>query len=415
MQNEFVALASKVLKGAATQLKSTTYLVMDPSAEQNVLLLMHKLALSGSDIAQLLKAAHFDPPGPAEAQITEAAINQLLKVLPKPPEPKAKTEAVPTIAGLKPKAPEPNKLEMLASAQLDTLTKAEAFLAELVQGTGYKVIRPLLEAVRFMLSFDEDTVATRQQIAQIQTAGQQMRTSRTFRKILQLTLALGNTLNAGTGTAGTIGISLTSLAKLSGTKSTLNPQITFVHRLVELAGGQAAIDTLLTELDSLPSVAIFDPNTQEILLSYVTKDLAAGATSLMDAITAQDDTPSPGLVQFSEKVTQTTSQLTLQMEELNAEQEKVQAYFTFPGTLMDTVLLIWPFVLQLQQASSEWPGIIKAASAAKVSKESRTTNTTKRSAAEQENLEDILGSSEIVRQQATQAKIKRGRRETRPK
>ncbi|XP_032692890.1 protein diaphanous homolog 3 isoform X2 [Lontra canadensis] len=96
-----------------------------------------------------------------------------------------------------------------------------------------KRLRPRLSAILFKLQFEEQVNNIKPDIMAVSTACEEIKQSRSFSKLLELVLLLGNYMNAGSRNAQTFGFNLSSLCKLKDTKSA-DQKTTLLHFLVEV-------------------------------------------------------------------------------------------------------------------------------------------------------------------------------------
>lgn len=78
-----------------------------------------------------------------------------------------------------------------------------------------KRLRPRLSAILFKLQFEEQVNSIKPDIMAVSTACEQIKKSKSFSKLLELVLLMGNYMNAGSRNAQTFGFNLSSLCKVS--------------------------------------------------------------------------------------------------------------------------------------------------------------------------------------------------------
>lgn len=78
-----------------------------------------------------------------------------------------------------------------------------------------KRLRPRLSAILFKLQFEEQVNNIKPDIMAVSTACEEIKKSRSFSKLLELVLLMGNYMNAGSRNAQTFGFNLSSLCKVS--------------------------------------------------------------------------------------------------------------------------------------------------------------------------------------------------------
>uniref|UniRef100_A0A6I8NXI8 Diaphanous related formin 1 n=1 Tax=Ornithorhynchus anatinus TaxID=9258 RepID=A0A6I8NXI8_ORNAN len=132
--------------------------------------------------------------------------------------------------------PEPEQLKMLAELkdEYDDLAESEQF--GVVMGTVPR-LRPRLNAILFKLQFGEQVENVKPEIVSVTAACEEVRKSQNFSSLLELTLLVGNYMNAGSRNAGAFGFNISFLCKLRDTKST-DQKMTLLHFLVELCESQ---------------------------------------------------------------------------------------------------------------------------------------------------------------------------------
>nr|XP_025865418.1 protein diaphanous homolog 3 isoform X3 [Vulpes vulpes] len=96
-----------------------------------------------------------------------------------------------------------------------------------------KRLRPRLSAILFKLQFEEQVNNIKPDIMAVSTACEEIKKSKSFSKLLELVLLMGNYMNAGSRNAQTFGFNLSSLCKLKDTKSA-DQKTTLLHFLVEV-------------------------------------------------------------------------------------------------------------------------------------------------------------------------------------
>ncbi|XP_039733103.1 protein diaphanous homolog 3 [Pteropus medius] len=96
-----------------------------------------------------------------------------------------------------------------------------------------KRLRPRLSAILFKLQFEEQVNNIKPDIMAVSTACEEIKKSKSFSKLLELVLLMGNYMNAGSRNAQSFGFNLSSLCKLKDTKSA-DQKTTLLHFLVEI-------------------------------------------------------------------------------------------------------------------------------------------------------------------------------------
>lgn len=76
-------------------------------------------------------------------------------------------------------------------------------------------LRPRLNAILFKLQFSEQVENIKPEIVSVTAACEELRKSESFSKLLEITLLVGNYMNAGSRNAGAFGFSISFLCKVS--------------------------------------------------------------------------------------------------------------------------------------------------------------------------------------------------------
>ncbi|KAM9825531.1 protein diaphanous homolog 3-like isoform 3-T3 [Syngnathus typhle] len=176
--------------------------VLDPKIAQNLSIFLGSFRIPYKEIRQMILEVD-------EEQLTEPMIQNLVKHL-----------------------PEQEQLNALAKYENDypSLSEPEQFGVIM---SSVKRLRPRLNHILFRLQFDEQVNNLRPDILAVNTACDEVKTSRSFGRLLELVLLLGNYLNAGSRNAQSFGFDLSSLCKLKDTKS-VDQQTTLLHFLVQI-------------------------------------------------------------------------------------------------------------------------------------------------------------------------------------
>ncbi|XP_019511445.1 PREDICTED: protein diaphanous homolog 3 [Hipposideros armiger] len=127
--------------------------------------------------------------------------------------------------------PDQEQLNSLSQFKSDYHNLCEPEQFAVVMST-VKSLRPRLSAILFKLQFEEQVNNIKPDIMAVSTACEEIKKSRSFSKLLELVLLMGNYMNAGSRNAQTFGFNLSSLCKLKDTKSA-DQKTTLLHFLVE--------------------------------------------------------------------------------------------------------------------------------------------------------------------------------------
>lgn len=90
------------------------------------------------------------------------------------------------------------------------------------QMSNVKRLRPRLSAILFKLQFEEQVNNIKPDIMAVSAACEEIKKSKSFSKLLELVLLMGNYMNAGSRNAQTFGYNLSSLCKVSFEMSRLS-------------------------------------------------------------------------------------------------------------------------------------------------------------------------------------------------
>ncbi|XP_053772778.1 protein diaphanous homolog 3 [Desmodus rotundus] len=128
--------------------------------------------------------------------------------------------------------PDQEQLNLLSQFKSDyhNLSEPEQFAVVM---SNVKRLRPRLSAILFKLQFEEQVNNIKPDIMAVSTACEEIKKSKSFSKLLELVLLMGNYMNAGSRNAQTFGFNLSSLCKLKDTKSA-DQKTTLLHFLVEI-------------------------------------------------------------------------------------------------------------------------------------------------------------------------------------
>ncbi|XP_057205099.1 protein diaphanous homolog 1 [Triplophysa rosa] len=123
--------------------------------------------------------------------------------------------------------------------QLNTLSELKDEYEELAESEQFGVVissvkrlKPRLSSILFKLQFDEQVNNIKPDVVAVTAACEELRQSESFAKLLEITLLLGNYMNAGSRNAKAFGFSISYLCKLRDTKSADQKQ-TLLHFLAE--------------------------------------------------------------------------------------------------------------------------------------------------------------------------------------
>uniref|UniRef100_A0A2K6FSK6 Protein diaphanous homolog 2 n=1 Tax=Propithecus coquereli TaxID=379532 RepID=A0A2K6FSK6_PROCO len=176
--------------------------VLDSKTAQNLSIFLGSFRMAYQEIKNVILEVN-------EAVLTESMIQNLIKQM-----------------------PEPEQLKMLSELkdEYDDLAESEQF--GVVMGTVPR-LRPRLNAILFKLQFSEQVENIKPEIVSVTAACEELRKSESFASLLEITLLVGNYMNAGSRNAGAFGFNISFLCKLRDTKST-DQKMTLLHFLAEL-------------------------------------------------------------------------------------------------------------------------------------------------------------------------------------
>ncbi|XP_074068851.1 protein diaphanous homolog 1 [Macrotis lagotis] len=176
--------------------------VLDSKTAQNLSIFLGSFRMPYQEIKTVILEVN-------EAVLTESMVQNLIKQM-----------------------PEPEQLKMLSELkdEYDDLAESEQF--GVVMGAVPR-LRPRLNAILFKLQFNEQVENIKPEIVSVTAACEEVRKSESFSSLLELTLLVGNYMNAGSRNAGAFGFNISFLCKLRDTKST-DQKMTLLHFLAEM-------------------------------------------------------------------------------------------------------------------------------------------------------------------------------------
>uniref|UniRef100_A0A8C3GPV5 Diaphanous related formin 3 n=1 Tax=Cairina moschata TaxID=8855 RepID=A0A8C3GPV5_CAIMO len=176
--------------------------VLDPKIAQNLSIFLGSFRVPYEEIKMMILEVD-------ETQLSESMIQNLIKHL-----------------------PEQEQLNALSKfkSEYNNLSEPEQFGIVM---SNVKRLRPRLSAILFKLQFEEQVNNIKPDIMAVSAACEEIKKSKSFSKLLELVLLMGNYMNAGSRNAQTFGYNLSSLCKLKDTKSA-DQKTTLLHFLVEV-------------------------------------------------------------------------------------------------------------------------------------------------------------------------------------
>ncbi|XP_073319852.1 protein diaphanous homolog 3-like [Pagrus major] len=176
--------------------------VLDPKIAQNLSIFLGSFRMPYQEIRRMILEVD-------EEQLTEPMIQNLVKHL-----------------------PEQEQLNALAKYKNEYASLSEPEQFGVVMSS-VKRLRPRLSHILFRLQFEEQVNNLRPDILAVNAACDEVRKSRSFGRLLELVLLLGNYMNAGSRNAQSYGFDLSSLCKLKDTKSA-DQKTTLLHFLAQV-------------------------------------------------------------------------------------------------------------------------------------------------------------------------------------
>uniref|UniRef100_A0A6I8PE71 Diaphanous related formin 3 n=1 Tax=Ornithorhynchus anatinus TaxID=9258 RepID=A0A6I8PE71_ORNAN len=176
--------------------------ILDSKIAQNLSIFLGSFRVPYEDIRRMILEVD-------ETQLAESMIQNLIKHLPNQDQ--------------------LNSLSKLKS-EYNNLCEPEQFAVIM---SNVKKLRPRLSAILFKLQFEEQVTNIKPDIMAVSAACEEIKKSKSFSKLLELVLLMGNYMNAGSRNAQTFGFNLSSLCKLKDTKST-DQKTTLLHFLAEV-------------------------------------------------------------------------------------------------------------------------------------------------------------------------------------
>ncbi|NWR74860.1 DIAP3 protein, partial [Centropus unirufus] len=176
--------------------------VLDPKIAQNLSIFLGSFRVPYEEIRMMILEVE-------ETQLSESMIQNLIKHL-----------------------PEQEQLNALSKfkSEYNNLSEPEQFGVVM---SNVKRLRSRLSAILFKLQFEEQVNNIKPDIMAVSAACEEIKKSKSFSKLLELVLLMGNYMNAGSRNAQTFGYNLSSLCKLKDTKSA-DQKTTLLHFLVEV-------------------------------------------------------------------------------------------------------------------------------------------------------------------------------------
>ncbi|XP_073778544.1 protein diaphanous homolog 1 isoform X1 [Danio rerio] len=222
--------------------------------------------------------------------------------------------------------------------QLNTLSEMKDEYEELAESEQFGVVissvkrlKPRLTAILFKLQFEEQVNNVKPDVVAVTAACEELRKSESFAKLLEITLLLGNFLNAGSRNAKAFGFSVSYLCKLRDTKSADQKQ-TLLHFLAETCQEQyPEVMTFPEELIHVEKASKVSAETLQKSLDQMGKQIKSLEKDIETFPPPQSDKD-----KFVEKMTSFVStarenfeKLQLLHENMEKQYEDLGKYFVF--------------------------------------------------------------------------------------
>ncbi|EEF46880.1 formin-like protein 18 isoform X2 [Ricinus communis] len=180
--------------------------------------------------------------------------------------------------------PTKEEMELLKgySGDKDNLGKCEQFFLELMK---VPRVESKLRVFSFKLQFHPQVSDLRRNLNVVNSAAEEVRSSRKLKRIMQTILSLGNALNHGTARGSAVGFRLDSLLKLTDTRA-INNKMTLMHYLCKVLA-----EKLPELLDFQKDLMSLEAATK-IQLKYLAEEMQAiskGLEKVLQELTASEN------------------------------------------------------------------------------------------------------------------------------
>ncbi|KAM8971907.1 protein diaphanous homolog 1 [Pelodytes ibericus] len=188
-------------KKTGTKKKAKELKVLDQKTAQNLSIFLGSFRMPYQEIKNMILEVN-------EEVLTESLVSNLIKQL-----------------------PEATQLQQLAEFknEYDDLAESEQFGVVICSVSR---LRPRLNAILFKLQFHEQVENIKPDIVSVTAACEEVRKSQSFATLLEITLLVGNFMNAGSRNAEAFGFDIGFLCKLKDTKSA-DQKTTLLHFLTD--------------------------------------------------------------------------------------------------------------------------------------------------------------------------------------
>ncbi|XP_078509624.1 protein diaphanous homolog 1 [Lissotriton helveticus] len=186
----------------AQKKKAKELKVLDQKTAQNLSIFLGSFRMPYQEIKNVILEVN-------DAVLTESMVQNLIKQM-----------------------PEPEQLSRLAELkdEYNELAESEQFVVVISSVTR---LRPRLNAILFKILFNEQVDNIKPDVISVTAACEEVRKSESFANLLEITLLVGNYMNAGSRNAGAFGFNISFLCKLRDTKSS-DQKTTLLHFLAEI-------------------------------------------------------------------------------------------------------------------------------------------------------------------------------------
>jgi hypothetical protein len=189
---------------------------------------------------------------------------------------------------------------------VDTLAKAERFFVQIADLTN---LTARLKALQFKETFADRVADLRPKLLKVASAIKDCSRSKRFTKFIKIVLALGNFMNGRTARGGAYGFKLSTITKLSDTKTTDNKK-NLLHWIVEVLDKKDPDMLLLS--DDLVAVS----GAASVPFSALGSDVAALKQALTGMQSALSQIPKSGTDRFHSVIEPAAEQFAVTCKEL---------------------------------------------------------------------------------------------------
>ncbi|XP_075447155.1 protein diaphanous homolog 3 isoform X3 [Ascaphus truei] len=216
--------------------------VLDPKIAQNLSIFLGSYRLPYEEIKKIILEID-------ETHLSESMVQNLIKHM-----------------------PEQTQLNALAKLKGEYVCLSEPEQFGVVMSS-VKKLNPRLNAILFWLQFEEQVNHIKPDIMAVSEACEEIKKSKSFSKLLEIVLLIGNYMNAGSRNAQTFGFNLSSLCKLKDTKSA-DQKTTLLHFLADVCDNKFPdVPTFVEELHTLDNASKVSAENLEKTLKQMERQL----------------------------------------------------------------------------------------------------------------------------------------------